>query len=329
MKTKIWIKVLLIGAYALMLLAVLACAALFGVQTVRNGNLKEENALLQQTMEEQSGKITALEEQNTALSEQVKTLEQKLADEQSRAAELEEQNALAQQELADALRYTMDVRKEDAGTIVSLEEIDPDDLARYFTSEKIEKGDQVYQRIIGKSYVENKDIGLDELRYMKVLHYNFDHKVQVGELIVHRELVTDYQEIFLELFRAEYEINSLYLIDNFWTGDGLESDSASIDANNSSAFCYRRVAGGSGLSNHALGRAIDINPQQNPYVTFDSKGKPKWTHDNADDYIDRDTGLPHVITHEDLLYKLFKEHGFDWGGDWKTLKDYQHFDKEN
>ena len=141
MKTKIWIKVLLIGAYALMLLAVLACAALFGVQTVRNGNLKEENALLQQTMEEQSGKITALEEQKAALSEQVKTLEQKLADEQSRAAELEEQNALAQQELADALRYTMDVRKEDAGTIVSLEEIDPDDLARYFTSEKIEKGD--------------------------------------------------------------------------------------------------------------------------------------------------------------------------------------------
>ena len=329
MKTKIWIKVLLIGAYALMLAAVLACAALFGVQTVRNGNLKEENALLQQTLEQKESTITALEEQNAALDEQVDALTRSLEDEQSRAQALEEQHAQTRQELADALRYTMDVRKEDAGTVVSLEEIDPNDLARYFTSEKIEEGDKVYQRIIGKSYVKHKDIGLDELRYMKVLHYNFDHKVQVGELIVHRELVTDYQEIFLELFKAEYEINSLYLIDNYWTGDGLESDSASIDANNSSAFCYRRVAGGSGLSNHALGRAIDINPQQNPYVTFDSKGNPKWTHKNADDYIDRDTGLAHVITHDDLLYKLFKEHGFDWGGDWKTLKDYQHFDKEN
>ena len=68
MKTKIWIKVLLIGAYALMLLAVLACAALFGVQTVRNGKLKEENTTLQQTLERQSGEITALEEQNASLS---------------------------------------------------------------------------------------------------------------------------------------------------------------------------------------------------------------------------------------------------------------------
>ena len=54
----------------------------------------------------------------------------------------------------------------------------------------------------------------------------------------------------------------------------------------------------------------------------------QWSHDNADDYIDRDTGLPHVITHDDLCYQLFKAHGFDWGGDWKTMKDYQHFDKE-
>ena len=119
----------------------------------------------------------------------------------------------------------------------------------------------------------------------------------------------------------------MYLIDNYWTGDGASSDSASIEVNNTSAFCYRGVVGGSGLSNHALGRAIDINPQQNPYVTY-KNGVAKWTHDNADDYIDRDTGLPHVITHDDLCYQLFKAHGFDWGGDWKTMKDYQHFDKE-
>ena len=211
---------------------------------------------------------------------------------------------------------------------VEMEELDPNNLERYFISVKIEEGDAVYERINGKSYVENDDIGLNDLRYMKVLHYNFDHEIQIGELIVNEALVKDYQEIFLELFENEYEIYSMYLIDNFWTGRALSSDSASIDANNTSAFCYRRSASSSNLSNHALGRAIDINPQQNPYVTFDEEGDPVWTHDNADDYINRSKDLPHMINHDDLAFKLFEEHGFEWGGDWHSLKDYQHFEKE-
>ena len=324
-KTKI---ILMAAAYALIVMAMCAAFALFGVQTVRLGKvqaqLEEANGINQQL----EASLALAQEEKTALQEELSGVQQKLGETEQLAEAAALQNAELQQQLDEALRYTFDVRDADAGDIVSAEELDPDDLARYFTAEKIEQGDKVYQRIIGKSYVENKDIGLDELRYMKVLHYNFDHNIQVGELIVNAELALDYQEIFLELYKNGYEIQSMYLIDNYWTGDGLESDSASIDANNTSAFCYRRVAGGSGLSNHALGRAIDINPQQNPYVTFDSKGRPKWSHSNADDYIDRNTGLPHVITHDDLAYKLFKEHGFDWGGDWKTLKDYQHFDKE-
>lgn len=319
-------KILLLAiAYALIFLSMCAAFALFALQTVQLNKLKDETDAERAQLQ---AEIAQAQEESAALEEELALAQQMIADTEALVSTLTQRTQELQTELDEALRYTFDVRNADAGDIVEAEELDPDDLSRYFTVEKIEKGDKVYERIIGKSYVENKDIGLDELRYMKVLHYNFDHKIQVGELIVHAELVADYQDIFQELFKNEYEIYSMYLIDNFWTGDGLESDSASIDKNNTSAFCYRRVAGGSGLSNHALGRAIDINPQQNPYVTFDSQGRPKWSHDNADDYIDRDSGLAHVITHDDLAYKLFKAHGFDWGGDWKTLKDYQHFDKE-
>lgn len=314
-----------IAAYVLLVVAVIASAALFGVQYAKNRELEAKNEELHASLEEQ---ITSFQVQIDDLKGEIEDREEKLTQNERQFAILQEKYAQVQEELQNALRYTLDVRDCDPGEIIAADSIDWENLGRYFASEKIEEDDAVYQRIYGKSYVENDDIGLDELRYLKVLHYNFDHEIQVGELIVNHELVADYQEIFQELFENGYEINSMYLIDNYWTGDGVSSDSASIEVNNTSAFCYRRVVGGSGgLSNHALGRAIDINPQQNPYVTY-KDGKAQWSHDNADDYIERDSGLPHVITHDDLCYRLFKEHGFDWGGDWKTVKDYQHFDKE-
>lgn len=315
---------LLIAAYALMLAAAVCALALFGIQTVRLHALRQQDETAAAQFEAELG---SLSDENAAL-EGALTQAQALTEAQAQQiGQLQEQCAQLQAALDHAARYTLDVRALPAGTLVAVEEIDREHLVDYFTSDIIREGDEVYARIYGKSFVDNDDIALSDLRYIKVLHYNFDHQVQVGELIVNRELVPDFQEIFQELFEHEYEIQSMYLIDNYWTGDGASSDSASIEVNNTSAFCYRKVVGGSGLSNHALGRAIDINPQQNPYVTY-KNGVAQWSHDNADDYIDRDTGLPHVITHDDLCYQLFKAHGFDWGGDWKTMKDYQHFDKE-
>ncbi|MBQ4530585.1 MAG: M15 family metallopeptidase [Lachnospiraceae bacterium] len=199
-------------------------------------------------------------------------------------------------------------------------------LSNYFTSEPI--SEDVTIRISGKSYTENHRITLENLRYLKLLHYNFDHEIQVGECIVNEEIAQDCIEIFTELFEAEYEIYSMYLIDDFWTGEGSSSDTASMNANNSSAFCYRVIANTTKLSNHALGYAIDINPLQNPYITY-KDGMPVYYHDNAEEYADRSISKDHMITHEDLCYQLFTEHGFTWGGDWKNSKDYQHFEKTN
>ena len=212
-----------------------------------------------------------------------------------------------------------------AGTVIDSDKIDADNLSQYFTSETIEEGDSVYDRIYGQSYVDNYNIDLDELRYLKMLHVNFDGDYQVGEMIVNEDVASDVLEIFEILCDEGYEIYSMYLIDDFWAGDPDDSDWYSIDANNTSAFCYRTATGSGNLSKHALGRAIDINPQQNPYVTYDSDGDAHYSHDNASDYVyDRYTG-DHMITIYDRAYELFTDYGWTWGGNWSSPKDYQHF----
>ena len=234
----------------------------------------------------------------------------------------------ADEELSDlyAARETLIANWENipAGTVIEAEEIDFSNLSQYFVTYEI--SDEVYDYINEKSYRENEDVLLSDLRYMKLLHYNFEHELQVGELIVAAELESDYIGIFTELFEAEYEIQSLYLPDRYWTGDPTDTDTASIDDNNSSCFLYRPVTGGSKLSMHSYGRAVDINPQQNPYVSYRT-GEPVWEHENANDYIDRTTGLPHMITEEDVCYRIFTKYGFEWGGSWEYIKDYQHFEK--
>ncbi len=204
--------------------------------------------------------------------------------------------------------------------------LDMEDISRYFSAYEIVEGDPVYQRINGKSYCQNPDIGLDELTYFKMLHYNFDGEIQVGELIMNSALKEDVLEIFQELFEHQYQIQSMYLVDNYWTGDGITSDSASIDQNNTSAFNYRQSTASAELSNHAFGRAIDINPLQNPYIWYNEDGTPDEYY-RDEKYIDRSLDDPHIIDHDDLCCRLFLERGFTWGGDWVNPIDYQHFEK--
>ena len=124
--------------------------------------------------------------------------------------------------------------------------------APVFISSEITYGDEIYNRINGKSYQENENISLKDLRYLQISHYDFDHKIQTGELIVNAELADEVLEIFQELYDAEYEIASMHLIDDYWVNeDPDQADTNSIDHNNTSAFCYRVVTGGENLSRHA------------------------------------------------------------------------------
>ena len=211
-----------------------------------------------------------------------------------------------------------------AGTIISWEQIDEARLSEYFVSIPIY--DDVYNRIYGKSYIDNPYVSLDDLRYLKLLHYNFEHQIQVGELIVSVELDGEFLEIFLELFYKEYEIQSMFLVDDYWTGDAITTDDASIAVNNTSAFSYRIVPESGNLSRHAFGKAIDINPRQNPYVEY-YDGVPYCEDENAFPYIDRYSGNDHMISHYDDCYIVFSWYGYIWGGDWYFPLDYQHFEK--
>lgn len=214
----------------------------------------------------------------------------------------------------------------DAGTVLDVAEIDQQQISGYFTVNEID--DEILKYINGRSYVENDHIELDDLRYLKLLHYNYDHEIQVGELIVNERIAGDCKEVFLELFSEEYEIESMYLIDRFWTGDSVDSDTNSIEHNNTSAFNYRLVPNTDRLSNHAAGFAIDINPLQNPYVKYNSDGSFAKYYKDMEKYTDRTQGKEHMITHEDICYKVFEKYGFTWGGDWNNSKDYQHFEKK-
>ena len=259
-------------------------------------------------------RIEELQSELVQMKQESERMEQEL---QNQMAESEASGTEAAETVLPVIEITIeDISQMEAGTVIS--DLTPvwEQMDSYFQSYEI--SDEVFARIQGKSYGNGCDIPLENLRYLKVLHYDFEHQVRVGELIVNTMLTGDFLEIFKELFRNEYEIQSMYLVDNFEADDYM-----SIEANNTSAFNYRLVSGGSTLSNHALGCAIDINPQQNPYVEADGT----YYHSNAAAYVGREN-RDHMITHEDLCYKLFTERGFTWGGDWSNPRDYQHFEKK-
>lgn len=208
-----------------------------------------------------------------------------------------------------------------AGTVIHPEDIEGGELDNYFVSSTID--DNLFQRIYGLSYKEDCTIPREELRYLKVLHYGYDQQIYVGELMVNAELAQDFLEIFQALYENQYQIEKMLLVDDFGADDNW-----SIENNNTSAFNYRvSTLDGVTLSNHAFGRAIDINPLHNPYVTYYDWGMDTY-FDASLPYMNReDSSLEHMINHEDLCYQLFIEHGFTWGGDWENPKDYQHFEK--
>lgn len=189
-----------------------------------------------------------------------------------------------------------------------------------FTKDTI--SDRVFARIEGKSFKEDCTTLREDLRYLRVMHYNKDGEIRRGELICHKDIADALLEIFQELYKAKYPIERMVLVDEYGA-----DDETSMRANNSSAFNFRYISGTMKLSSHSRGMAIDINPLYNPYVR-QGKGGVRVSPSNAVEYVDRAKVFPYKIVKGDLCYRLFKKHGFTWGGDWKNSKDYQHFEKK-
>ncbi|BCJ97025.1 M15 family metallopeptidase [Anaerocolumna chitinilytica] len=177
------------------------------------------------------------------------------------------------------------------------------------------------KRILGISFQEDGKTALSDLRYLRVLYYGFDEKSHIGELIVNKKIADDFLSIFKELYKVEYPIEKMVLVDEYDA-----DDKASMEDNNTSAFNYRTVAGSTNLSKHAMGLAIDINPLYNPCVEK-INGKTVVSPAGGEEYADRSLQNSYYIKKGDICYEAFIKRGFLWGGSWSSLKDYQHFQK--
>lgn len=182
--------------------------------------------------------------------------------------------------------------------------------------------DAVFQRMWGKSYKKDCTLPRSELRYLRITHYDGSGKIKTGEIVCNKRISNDLLEIFQELYNNKYPIERVQMIDDFQADDNL-----SMEANNTSCFNYRTIAGTQKLSNHSLGMAIDINPLYNPYVRKRKDGKLIVQPEKGRKYANRELPTIYRINKDDLCYKLFLRHGFRWGGSWMNSKDYQHFEK--
>jgi len=168
-------------------------------------------------------------------------------------------------------------------------------------------------------------VPLIDLRYINVNHLNFEGETVSGEIIVHKDVADDVVNIFAELYEIGYPIKQMRLVSDFNADDW-----ASIEADNTSAFNCRPVTGKKKKwSKHAYGKAIDINPIENPYISK----RGHISHKASLRYRKRihRVNTPEdraVLLKNDSATKIFKKYGWKWGGDWYTIKDYQHFVKK-
>ena len=158
-------------------------------------------------------------------------------------------------------------------------------------------------------------VRLSDLRLVTLTYWGFDHRAHTGHLIVNRDATAAIVVAMGKLFRAHFPIQRMQLVDAYGA-----SDERSMAANNTSAFNGRRVPGSGVWSQHAYGRAIDINPLLNPMVTDAGVDPPSGAR-----YADHSLHLPGMIHAGDVVVRAFAAVGWHWGGDWHSLKDYQHF----
>lgn len=175
---------------------------------------------------------------------------------------------------------------------------------------------------------EDADADFAVLRYVHIWHYDFSGKPVEGELICNEYIARDLVEIFYDLYRNEYQLEKVVLVDEY---DG-DMEAARAD-NNSFCFCAANARDDGlpkhavGLDSHASGLGLDINPLYNPEISYGTGGSLLVSPDAAADYADRAAAFPYKIDESDLCYKLFIKHGFIWSGSRNSSKAYQHFQK--
>jgi hypothetical protein len=163
------------------------------------------------------------------------------------------------------------------------------------------------------SGMEIPDEIVNQLEIVDVQYYSFDGKLHQGQLVLNKKVKKDVLEVFEIIRETKFPIaKAIPLVKYDW------NDDKSMEDNNTSAFNYRKIKGSKEISLHSYGLAIDINPLQNPHI---KKGKVIPKKGNYD------PSSPGTLTKESTVVKEFIKRGWRWGGNWRSSKDYQHFEK--
>lgn len=178
----------------------------------------------------------------------------------------------------------------------------------------------VFALMQGRSYGAHCPVPCAHLRYLRLLHVDERGRLLLGEMVCHRRVARQLRQIFRRLYVGRYPIERMVLIDHYDA-----NDERSMRANNTSCFCYRPVAGQKRLSAHAYGLAVDVNPLYNPAVRWRGR-RLQVQPATAAPYARRTARFAYKIEPRDLCHRLFVDAGFAWGGAWRSLKDYQHFE---
>jgi hypothetical protein len=168
----------------------------------------------------------------------------------------------------------------------------------------------------GSSWHPGCPVGLDDLRYLRLGYYGFDGAAHRGALVVDASAVSAMRIAFADLFAHRFPIRRMHLVDDYGA-----SDYRSIEADNTSAFNCRRATGETRWSQHAYGRAIDVDAIENPYVYANGTT----AHAASGPYLDRADHRKGMAYPGGVLVRAFAKAGWGWGGTWPGPTDYQHF----
>ena len=168
----------------------------------------------------------------------------------------------------------------------------------------------------GVSWHRGCPVPIRRLRLMLISYHGFDGERHIGRLVAHKNAVQAFKRAFRSMWRHDFKLKRMHRIERYGG-----SDRRSMRRNNTSAFNCRTVAGTNHWSQHAFGRAIDINPVQNPYVRSDGSVVPR----KGERFADRSRHHKGMIHAGDSTVRAFSRSGWGWGGYWSSSKDYQHF----
>ena len=186
-----------------------------------------------------------------------------------------------------------------------------------FKGESVPLDPATRSRMKGSSWHPGCPVGLDDLRLLRLTFWGFDGHAHSGRLVVHRGIAGPVLTAMRSLYRHRFPIRRMRLVDAYGA-----DDHRSMAADNTSAFNRRFINGQPGVwSQHALGKAIDIDPIENPYVIGSGFVSPP----AGSPYADRSRQASGVVHRGDSTVRAFKAIGWGWGGRWDWPKDYQHF----